>query len=164
MVHLVILQQVLNPLLSVSIIFPCYFYIFGNAINYGHCSFNVMHIFFTFFGTEATVWCPCMSLSHQPLWHGITLTRPPRHFESYVGTRPVFTSPYWSLQLSVASLRLLSRPHSLYSAQPVILRSVYLPPVFLCSYKPHLLCNKKELKREMHPMQHNEKRLAIRLD
>lgn len=162
LVHLVILQLVFNPLLSVSIIFPCYFYIFCNTINFGHCSFNVMHNFS--FGTEATVWCPGMSLSHQPLWHGITLTRPLRHFESYVGTRPVFTSPYWSLQLSAASLRLLSRPHSLYSAGSVIHRSVYLSPVFLCSYKNHLLCNKRELKREMHPMQRNDKRLAIRLD
>lgn len=41
--------------------------------------------------------CPGMCFTHQPLWHGITLTRPLRHLESYVGSKPIFTSSCWSI-------------------------------------------------------------------
>lgn len=42
--------------------------------------------------------CTGMCFTHQPLWHGITLTRPLRHLESYVGSKPIFTSSCWSIK------------------------------------------------------------------
>lgn len=106
------------------------------------CVSVYIFLFDTFLLIKCQSVCPCSCLPRQPLWHGITLTRPLRQVEGVFGTVPALTSSCCSPTV-ISRLPSLPPPHHLYPLlysfpHPIILPLILLFP----STSNHLLNHK----------------------